>query len=56
MSEHPNTEEIILRKMDPAASQRILNYLLKELTRRNLLHPPEQVSQPASPDSVPEKR
>lgn len=56
MNDNQSTELIILRKMDPAASQRILNYLLRELTARNLLHSSEQFTLSETPEAVPEER
>lgn len=56
MNDSQDTEKVILRKMNPAASQRILNYLVKELIKRNLLQPPDQSKQSESPEAVPEEK
>lgn len=56
MMQDQSTEYTVLRKMNPAASRRILEYLLRKLISRQLLQAPSTSANLSTSDSVPEKR
>lgn len=56
MNQDQVTEEITLRKMNPMASGRILEYLIRELIWRKLLKPPVQTLLLPPQDCDPKER